>query len=45
MKAVEWALYHLCAIWDPEVTQDVCLYQSTQENKTYQLQVQTNGAS
>lgn len=45
VRAVEWALYHLCAIWDPEVTQDVCTYQSTQENKTYQLQVQTNGAS
>lgn len=24
-KAVEWALYHLCAIWDPAVTQDVCM--------------------
>ncbi|KAK5710870.1 hypothetical protein LTS12_027968, partial [Elasticomyces elasticus] len=21
-KAVEWALYHLCALWDPAVTQD-----------------------
>lgn len=24
VKAVEWALYHLCAIWDPDITQDVC---------------------
>ena len=24
-KAVEWALYHLCAIWDPAATQDVCI--------------------
>lgn len=24
VKAVEWALYHLCAIWDPAITQDVC---------------------
>lgn len=25
IKAVEWALYQLCAIWDPAVTQDVCV--------------------
>lgn len=24
VKAVEWALYHLFAIWDPEGAQDVC---------------------
>lgn len=24
IKAVEWALYHLCATWDPEIAQDVC---------------------
>lgn len=45
MKAVEWALYHLCAIWDLEVTQDVCAYQSKHEIKFYQLQGQTNAAS
>jgi hypothetical protein len=24
IRAVEWALYHLVALWDPKIAQDVC---------------------